>query len=200
MKNSNVPNSITFSKEVLIIPSLHDVGIPIAELGYVYVESELINHRYTGGYWINRGDKLLTYRFWAFNKKKSNFLELLRGQESTTNDSWTIYSPVSGLIVSFDDEQTSETSNYGLVYHGMNRPSLPIILIPKDEPPPDLNNFNTYENMTSWLLYYFYLLPIRKNQDTQPGRLKKFMELSESSNEYYSNIYKALENNSSVIF
>ena len=175
--HSNVPHSVTFGKKLLFIPTLEEMGIQLAGLGYNKIAQGLENY---SGLWVKRGDPLVTYTFYAFSKEKSNIYERITGNHLTTSKTWSINSPVDGMIISTRREQTSEqNSSTGLVYHNIDRSMLPIILIPNDEPFPDEWNFSTYDGISSWLSNCFNLLFIRSRDDFSPGRLKDYIAKSE---------------------
>jgi hypothetical protein len=194
ISTSNVPGSITFGKKALFIPSLKEVGIPVAGLAMVTMEPGLHDHRYQGGRWVRRGEALLSYRFNAFTTEKESFFDKIRGIQNTTSHTWTIVSPVNGLMLSCRDEWTSEYNPHvRLLYHGIDTPLLPVLLIPDDEPLPDKTNFYTYENMASWVSYYLNFLVFRHASESSGGRLRDYITKSEWVKNQLPNYQKALE-------
>ena len=182
MDTSNVPSSVTFGKKVLFIPTLEEVGVPLAGLGTLIMEKELHNRRYSGGYWVKKGEKLFTYNFYAFSKEKSSFFEKLKGEDPTTSASYTITSPINGLVIANRKEYTVDPNGAsGLRYEYCTERALPIILVPNDEPLPNPNNFYEYNSIASWLDYYFYLLPIRDRSNIRPERLRSYISRNENS-------------------
>ncbi|MEM9649915.1 MAG: hypothetical protein AAF969_15660 [Bacteroidota bacterium] len=182
MNSSTVPSSVTFGKKVLFIPSLEEIDIPLAGLSTVLVEKKFFDRRYQGGYWVNRGDELLTYNYYAFTKEKTSFFEKLKGIDSTTTATFTIKSPISGLVIANRDEDSVDPNGaYGLRYEYCKEKSLPVILVPNDESIPDMSNFYEYDRMVSWLKYYFFLLPFRDRSRLHAERLKDYMNRHESA-------------------
>ncbi len=217
MNSSDVPQSITFGKKILFIPSLEEMGISLAGLGFNIMNSELINqYNLNHGHstWIKKGDKLLTYTFHAFTKEKSTLLERLMSiigldysalSQTTTSQTWSIVSPVNGLMISARNEQTSETNrSSGLIYRNQKESILPVILIASDEPLPDNGNFYTYDKMASWLSSYFNLLFLRHPDDFFPSRLKDVVARWSSKfpydDEWYSKEFDTLKNRNSKAY
>lgn len=198
MNSSNVPSSITFGKKILYIPTLEEVGIPLAGLSTVLMEKELLNRRWNGGYWVNRGEKLLTYNYYAFIYEKLNFFDRIRGIDPTTSVTFTITSPISGLVIANRDEDSVDPNGAnGLRYEYCKEKSLPIILVPNDESLPDENNFYEYDSVASWLKHYFPLLPFRDRSNISAGRLKDYMARNESAAKAFSKDREMLINRKS---
>lgn len=192
-----IPDSITFGKKILKTPTLDEMGIPVSGLGYVRLEKHIKDNFNNSSAWINRGDKLVTYTFDAFSTDKPSFFKKLRGDHPEICQSWDIVSPVSGLVVDITQEETVSNGAVGLRYEWSNIRALPVILVPNDEPIPDHGSFYEYDDLTSWLVYYFYRLPIRDRSETRPGRLKDWISKNESSMKTYSEIFEKLDSRDS---
>ncbi|HAA23892.1 MAG TPA: hypothetical protein DCR93_05085 [Cytophagales bacterium] len=194
---SGVPPSISFSKKVLVIPSLEEIGVPpdLGGLGWVSPNPELDKNRLTGGNWVNRGDVLLTYSFQSFNPERANFFQKITNNIPVITDSWKILSPASGLVIDSREEYTSESNSVNhLVYHYVNRPMLPILLIPDDEPPPSQENQYLYMRLVHWLIDRFLGIPFRNNDRTKLTSLGKKIQTEEWSKENYPKFLEQLKN------
>src|SRR5262249_20621277 len=148
-----------------------EMGIPMAGLGLAELHPELEPMRYRPepeGCWIERGDTLLTYTF----RPQKKLLEF--SDDRIAERTFTIVSPISGVLLEMRDENT--VSHFGpLQYQWCEEKRLPILLVPDEEPLPDLENFYTYDSMTRWLRARFDLLPFRHPNRRAPQRLEDFL-------------------------
>lgn len=187
---NEVPNSVTFGKKILTIPSLNEVGIPLAGVSLVQANPKFKEFWAVGGCWVNRGELLLTYEFRFFETLEPSFLSRFGMQDPIWVDRFEIRSPISGLIVLSRHEDSIST---GLQYQWVQEyGALPIILVPNDEPLPDDKNFSLYNQMTKELRRSFNVIPVRRPQKTQPERLFTYLD-DPVSKEEFGAYYKQLE-------
>ena len=172
-----VPQSITFGYKVLHIPTLAEMGIPLSGLGLVKPNEGLSKYLPDpDACWIERGAPLLTYEFWSFQNAKEPRFSF--SNDPTWQRTYEIVSPISGLLLSMREEQTLGFTN-GLQYQWEKEKALPVILVPNDEPLPDTNNFNAYDEIARFLSDHFNLLPIRDHSKISPERLRGWIDRNE---------------------
>jgi hypothetical protein len=169
-----VPATMTFSYKVLRIPTLEEMGIPMAGYGVC-----TLNERLQGlGYdicWIDRGDPLLKYDFRCFRNSAKPFLAAIRG-DPWLHQTFEIISPISGLFLYARSEQTvGSIPGMSLQYECCDELRLPVILVPNDEPPPSSNNFYVYDKIAHFLREYFEMIPVRDRSRTSPERLGDYI-------------------------
>lgn len=169
-----VPSSITFGYKVLRIPTLQEMGIPMAGYGVCSLSENLCGLGYDPC-WIDRGDPLVTYNFRFFRNDTRPFLAALLG-DPFWNQTFEILSPISGLLLSTRPEQTvGFVTGLSLQYECCDEQRLPVILVPNDEPPPASTNFYEYDRIGRVLRDNFELIPIRDRSHTSPERLRDYM-------------------------
>lgn len=169
--DSTIPGSITFGSKLLPIPSLEEVGIPMAGLGIATLNPELSG----GGFaprWVDRGDPLLTYRFPFFRIERKSWVTYLH--DPMEERSFEIVSPISGLLVHLRNEYTVRYLS-ALSYEWSKEFLLPVLLVPEDEPPADAANFYLYDEMCSFLTFVFERIPLRDHSKMRPDRLGDWM-------------------------
>jgi hypothetical protein len=167
-----VPASISFGLKILRIPSLAEMGIPMAGYGICRLSERLGDHSYDTC-WINRGDPLLEYEFRWFEYETSPFLAAVRG-DPLWHETFRIVSPISGLLLSTRREQTiAFASGVGLQYQCCDEPRLPVILVPNDEPLSSSDNFYVYDDIASHLRNNFEKIPIQAGSKT--SRLREYI-------------------------
>lgn len=153
---NSVPESITFGKKILTIPTLKEMGIPLAGLSIIEMNPQFYEKRYSGGCWINRGDHILTYKFRFFNTEKPSFLSKFGRLDQMWDYTKEIVSPISGLLIGTRDEDAINFTS-GLQYQWCQERVLPIILVPNDEPKPEKTNFYNYDSLATQLYHYSIL-------------------------------------------
>jgi hypothetical protein len=169
---SRVPESVTFGYKILQIPTLQEMGITLGGLGLVSLHERLRSTGYEPC-WINRGDPLLTYKFWFFRYHKKSLFSIFHDPQ--WHESFEIISPLSGLLLSTREEYTIDFLGT-LQYEWCNERLLPIILVPNDEPPPDAQNFYIYDRIASHLNGYFDVIPIRDYSRMYVERLRGWID------------------------
>lgn len=172
---------IEFTHRVLHIPALADMGVALGGIGHVEMNPTLG----LGACWIDRGDWLLTYKFYVFDDAKKHWLTLFT-EDTCSVLEYRIESPISGLFVGLSDELLTEKSSLGLTYSFCKKTCLPQILIPVDEPLPDPNTFYLYDKMRHDLIHNFHQLKTRDQQCTKPERLRDIMTSNLELKEFYT--------------
>ena len=169
-----VPESITFGYKILFIPTLAEVGIPVAGLGLARLNPALSGYStQPESCWIRRGQPLLTYNVRYFKNRESTFWENWIG-EPIESIQFEIRSPISGLYLSARNEDTIDLT-LGLQYQWCKERRLPVMLVPENEPLPDGSNFAEYDRIAGFFNDRFYLLPARYREDINPTRLKDYL-------------------------
>lgn len=172
LRIGQVPRSVTFGFKVLQIPSLEEMGVPLAGLALVRFDERLKGQGYTPC-WINRGDKLLTYSIRSFVHEERNWSSLF--SDPVHHERFDIISPVSGLLLSMRKEYTVDFT-VGLQYQWCRENLLPVILVPNDEPPPEVRNFYVYDQIALYLSNHFDTLVIRDHSRVDPERLLDYLK------------------------
>lgn len=118
--NSNVPSSIYFDRQVMILPTLYRLGLEKS-----LCQSATISTSLERGQWVNRDEVIMTVNIHQYEKdhKPKFFWQ----EEKTLSRPFELKSPGAGLVIAINsgDAVIDQT--------------LPVILFPKDEPP--LNDF-----------------------------------------------------------
>ncbi len=171
---ATVPKSISFTHKVLYIPTLKEVGIPMADFGLAKI-NEAIKYEAYNGHWVKRGEPLLSYKFSFFDKEKPSLMDKIRGYDPKWDVDFHIKSPISGLILNLREEKTIDLSIGGLQYQGCTDFVLPVLLVPEDEPLPDTDNFYEYDKIGRTVADQFYRIPIRDYSVSGTERLGDYI-------------------------
>lgn len=142
-----IPDDIEFSDQLLLTPSLREMGLPIALAATPYV----VVHAPVGS-WIDRGDALCTYFFEDSrfdivpNRWQSGLLDLVHFPHLFLR-SFTLKSPISGFCMEFRRSSVRKKWNDCSLYSGLidYNFALPSLLIPDDEP-----RWNSYQLQSFW--------------------------------------------------
>lgn len=168
----NIPAGTTFGYQVLEIPSLQEMGIPMA--GYIECRlSKRLNSLRYMPCWIELGEHLLTYDCRCFQHESPPFLSGVRG-DPWTHQSFEIQSPIRGLFLSLRSEQTVQSPR-GIQYQNCNESLLPVILLPNDEPHPNSAPFRAYDRIAEFLLMNFDRIPVRVYSKRKPDRFRTYL-------------------------
>ena len=147
-----VPPSIFFDYDLLLVPTLQEVGIPdeLAGLGRYHPEVKL-------GQWVTRGEPLVAAHISFYQREQKPWWSWLTDDPVWSIDP-TLMSPVSGLVVDFRRQRTRIHAPWGVVYVGEEN-VLPVLLIPRDEPPQDYWRLAFYGEIGTALRDHWKLLP-----------------------------------------
>lgn len=190
---ARVPESISFTNKLLYIPTLKEVGIPMADFGLAK-SNDNIKYEVYNGYWVERGAPLLSYGFSFYSKEKPSLMDKIRGYDPEWDTDFHIKSPISGLILMLREEKTIDNS-LGLQYQGCTDTVLPVILVPEDEPLPDNENFYTYNSVARTVASHFYHIPIRDYSVSRTERLRDYISKGDTAlADFYSDKLKTLQN------
>jgi hypothetical protein len=164
-----VPPNIQFDDELLFVPSFEEVGIP-ACLGRLGTIKTTVNI----GDWVNRGEPLVTARYSVFSSEKKRPWPF---SDSTWSADETLSSPVSGLVLGFRTEETNVPSSWGTVYYDTES-VLPILLVPRDEPPQDDWHLHYFQRIGSLLAEHWARMPFfhRDKGSTRLNELRPILE------------------------
>ncbi|HEY4302846.1 MAG TPA: hypothetical protein VGM82_00155 [Gemmatimonadaceae bacterium] len=123
-----IPDVIAFSNQVLMVPSLTELGIPKDALPYIRFRP--IKRR---GDWVERNDAIAHFSVHAFRNEKAPpwpFSDVTDAYE------YDILSPTTGLIVDFRREPDIARDNRPSHMNVFNWDDVwPVLLLPEDEPP-----------------------------------------------------------------
>lgn len=169
--SKQVPESVSFGFKILEIPTLEEVGVPLAGLCLTERHATLKG----GGYeacWIDRGDPLLRYRVRFYQNLEKNWLSMF--WDPTHEESFEVASPISGLLLLLRQEYTLGFLG-SLQYEWSQERLLPVMLVPEDEPLPDLIDLHVFDQIASVLSRHFDVLPYRDRSRTRPERLRDWL-------------------------
>ncbi len=133
-----VPSSIYFDSELLFIPKFTEVGIPLYLGGFGQLESQV-----TVGQWVNRGDLLLKTKYIIYSSDQKPRFPFVK--DKTFDFNVSLLSPVSGLVLQLRKEHVCFWWNYGFWYE--EKEVLPVILIPRDEPPQNNSELSFFREI-----------------------------------------------------
>lgn len=167
-----VPSSITFSSQVLRIPTLAELGIPMGGYTLCQLAGGLRDYGSWDRIWIERGDVLLKYSVRFFQREARPRFPFISDPISCSE--YAILSPISGLLLDMRPEHTVAFWS-SVQYQCGNEIRLPVILIPNDEPPPDSANFYTYDSIAESIRHHIYQIPIRHHSSRSVERLQGFI-------------------------
>lgn len=173
---ARVPDSITFGFQVLEIPSLDEMGIPMAGLGFCRLADSLDSYPYDPSTcWVARGAPILSYVFNFYRNEAKSKLAFLTGDPMET-ETFEIRSPISRMLLMNRNESTlGGIPGLSLQYEWCNEPRLPVLLVPNDEPPTDAHNFHVYDRVAGFVSRRFDMLPYRDRSSTSPERLGEWL-------------------------
>jgi hypothetical protein len=171
-----VPESITFGFKILEIPSLDEMGIPMAGLGLCELADGLQTYvSDPASCWIKRGAPVVSYLFRFYESETKSWLSFL-AEERMLDCKFDIRSPVSGLLLMNRDEATvSGIPGSRLQYEWCNERRLPVMLVPNDEPLADAHNFSEYDRIARVVEHNFDMLPYRDHSASSPNRLRDWL-------------------------
>lgn len=154
MKVSEVPQSIRFGTDIVTIPTFQKAGLDEKLYCRGTIKSAL-----RIGQWINRDDELLaiTLHVYSMPQKPKYFWS----KDLTYPISFSLKSPVSGLVIGLQDEYIGYYAQYAmgkepLVYG--NKSIFPVLLLPKDEPPLNIYRLEFYNEYSKVLNQEWRLL------------------------------------------
>ena len=168
---SGVPKNIKFDYQILSVPTFDEAGIP-RQLGRFW----FVSPKARIGHWIKRGEPLLEVEYPVFSReKKPGWFRQIFWNDP---DPWwyfkcTLISPVSGLILGMREEIVSELIAWGRL-RSIHTEILPVILIPKNEPPAEDWRLDFFEQIGTHLKNYWPRTPIC-HIDKGNIRLKEFV-------------------------
>jgi hypothetical protein len=173
---TRIPDSITFGFKVLEIPSLDEMGIPMAGLGFCRLADGLDSYPYNPTKcWVPRGAPILSYVFHYYRNAVRSRLYPLMGDPRET-ETFEIRSPISGMLLINRNEFTlGGVPGLSLQYEWCDEPRLPVLLVPNDEPPADTHNFYVYDRIAEFVSRHFDMLPYRDRSSTTPERLGEWL-------------------------
>jgi hypothetical protein len=171
-----VPDSIMFGFKVLEIPSLQEMGIPMAGLGVCRIANGLDPYPYDAARcWIPRGTPILSYEFFSYRNEKESVFSLFTG-DPLQAETFEIRSPISGmLLVNRNESTVGGVPGLSLQYEWCDEPRLPVLLVPNDEPPADTHNFYVYDRVAELVARQFDMLPYRDHSRSSPERLRDWL-------------------------
>lgn len=164
---SKIPQSIFFSNQLLFVPTFDEVGIP-SYIGRVGIRSEKVKI----GQWVNRGDVLAEVSFSIYSKKDKPRWSLF--SDPTWSETVSIESPISGLVLAFRSGLDPHFSTY-------LENAMPVLLVPKDEPPQDSWRLEAFRRISSILQQYW---PVTALQHGLGSNLEKYNALRNSIRRY----------------
>ncbi len=192
-----VPESITFTNRMLEIPSLNEMGIPLAGLSYV-TKPEMYSGCNPTGFWIERGDHLLTYYLPSFEHDQKRKFWIFNLDDPIRKREFKIYSPINGLLIDNRTELRSLWQNYTR-YQFCEEKLLPVLLIPEDEPPPEYH-WSVYNEFADQALARLDLIPYRTHSQNQPERWRDGVLSDSDVSNHHSRCLKTLRNRDSQKF
>ncbi|ALQ51977.1 hypothetical protein [Nitrosomonas ureae] len=176
-----VPSEITFGYKILEIPTLAEMGIPLAGLSDVVFDSETENWSNPESCWIDRGEPILSYSIINYSNAKKTMFSFMNDPVNT--EKYEITAPISGIFTKIYHQRTQEYSlnfDTGLQYQWTKIFGFPVILIPNEEPLPEHHNFYVYDEISSHFYYNFDAILIRDQHSVNPERLRSYIERKES--------------------
>jgi hypothetical protein len=175
-----VPSSITFGTRVMEIPTLEEMGIPIAGLTYVTPAQGLTLA--PDACWVNRGDVLVTYEvsFFIGDTAPRGWFQ----KDRLENMKFMIRSPISGLLLDYRVERTADWE-WGVPHSFITKYCLPVLLIPNDEPPPSADSFYVYDKISNVAAEVFHRLPRRNRNATGLQRLKDWISWNPNDSAWF---------------
>jgi len=194
-KAGAVPESITFGFRVLEIPTLDEMGIPMAGLGFCRLAEGIGEYASDpASCWIPRGAPLLSYLFRFYTSETRSRFSLFV-QDKTWSQSFEIRSPISGLLLMNRQEATvGGIPGMSLQYEWCEERRLPVLLVPNDEAPADTSAFYVYDEIADVVRRQFDLLPYRDRSRTSPERLRDWLTgLGSESAKYYEERRRTLQ-------
>lgn len=125
-----VPEGITFGRNLLLTPSLIEMGVPKVMSCLLFVTT------HAGiGTWINRDDPLLTYHFYFYPTLEKPSFWKLWDRDKPCCHSYTLTSPISGWVINHRPVGCRQFFSIQCLNHLVGgEGGLPTILIPDDEP------------------------------------------------------------------
>lgn len=187
MTFTRVPDSIAFGFKVLEIPSLDEMGIPMAGLGICTLADGLDSYPYDPTKcWVSRGAPILKYAFRFYRNEARSPLSFFTGDPEDA-ETFEIRSPISGMLLMNRKEFTvGYVPGLSLQYEWCEEPRLPVLLVANDEPPADTHNFYVYDQIANFVARHFDMLPYRDRSWTTPERLRDWLgkEGAESASTY----------------
>lgn len=171
-----VPESITFGFKILEIPSLDEMGIPMAGLGLCKLAGGLQKYASDpASCWIQRGAPIVSYLFRFYERETKSWLSFF-SEDRMRDCTFDIRSPISGLLLMNRDEATvSGIPGSRLQYQWCNERCLPVMLVPTDEPAADTHNLSEYDRIARVVEHNFDMLPYRDHSVSSPDRLRDWL-------------------------
>ena len=161
MKESNVPKNIFFEKQILVLPTLIKLGIDDRLYHSTHLDTEL-----KMGQWIERGDNIMKISITKFKNK--NKPSLFWQSDKIINESFELKSPTAGLVISV-------MRNDGVIGW-----KLPIILIPRNEPPIHNHYVNDFYKDVLFAIYRDWKIMLKN--DRNKNKIFRVGEFFENEN------------------